>query len=122
MEPVTKICPSCGESFIANHGNRIYCEDDCYDEFKKKKQKENNTLFKQFRAGFIANYKLFLELHPEPGEMNMPLLKLLKKGFDQEAYYGTFLDKENNEWHRVNEYAFKVSKNKDQPILYLYKS
>ncbi len=116
-----KICPNCGETFEPNHGNRIYCDDKCYDGFKKKKQRENNTLMKQFRAGFLANYKLFLELQPESGTSRMRLLQLLKKGFDQDAFYGTVLDKEKNEWHKINDYAFKISKEKEQPVLYLYK-
>jgi hypothetical protein len=117
----TKICPYDHKTFEPDHGNRVYCNDDCYDRYKKKKQKENNLLIKKFRKGFIGNYRVFQELLPEPGSTNTPIFNLLKSGFDQDAYYGTVIDKKGILWHKVNEYLFNISKVEEQPILFIFK-
>src|SRR5438045_7270320 len=116
-----KICPECHEEFKPNHGNRIFCGYDCYDQYKKIKQKENDELMKQCRKGFIKNYRLFRELLPEAGTITISLWNLLKAGFDQDAYYGVMVGK-GKQWQKVNEYLFNVEKKDGQQILTLTKS
>jgi len=120
-EVESRICPNCDQTFEPNHGNRIYCSPDCYEDFKQKKQKENNDLMRQCRLGFLKNYRLFRELLPETGSFNIALFKLLKKSFDQDAFYGTSIDKKGRLWHKVNEYFFNIAKLNEQPTLYLFK-
>jgi hypothetical protein len=118
----TKKCPTCNEQFDANHGNRIFCSDVCYEQNKRRKQKENNALMKQCRLGFLRNYQYLRELLPDAGNLSIALLKLLKKGFDQDAYYGTRIDVKGEHWHSINEYMFNICKTDGQLILNLYKS
>lgn len=117
-----KQCPNCKEQYNPNHGNRIYCSKDCYEKFKRSKQAENNNLMKKCRLGFLKNYRTFLELLPEAGTTSMPILKLLKNGFDQDAFYGTVIDKKGLHWYKVNEYLFNISQINNQSIFNLYKS
>ena len=114
-------CQGCGEPFKPAHGNIKYHSSDCQYEHKKEKQKENNAILKALKKGFLANYKLFTKLLPESGTINIALFKLLKTGFDQDAFYGTKLDNNENQWHEVNEYIFQVTKVNDQPTLQIYK-
>lgn len=116
-----KQCHHCKQSFEPNHGNRIYCSDKCYLTIKLGKQTENNQIMKQCRTGFLKNYRYFQELLPEPGKQSVALIRLLKKGFDQDAFYGTAIDKNEMRWHSVNEYMFNIIKKDGQLILNLYK-
>ncbi len=116
-----KQCHYCKQPFEPNHGNRIYCSDECYLAFKLGKQTENNNIMKQCSNGFLKNYRCFQELLPNSGRYSLPLLQLLKKGFDQDAFYGTVIDKTGTPWHRVNEYMFSINKKDGQLILNLYK-
>jgi hypothetical protein len=118
----TKICPNDLIRFEPDHGNSVYCCTACYKAFKKRKQRENNALIKKFRKGFLNNYVLFQELLPESGKTNVSVFDLLKNGFDQDGFYGVFIDTNKNKWHRVNEYCFNISKVKEQPILFIYKA
>lgn len=116
-------CRGCDEDFLPDHGNQAYCSDDCYDENKKKKQSENNSLTKEFKEGFLGNYRLFCELQPDSGEIRIPLWHLLKTGFNQDAFYGTKLDsKPGKSWYKVNEYLFRIASVNNQPYLFLHKS
>jgi predicted nucleic acid-binding Zn ribbon protein len=117
-----KNCLHCKNDFKPKHGNQLYCSESCKQELKTIKQRENNALLKQFKSGFLSNYKLFQELHPQQGHFSISLFRLLKHGFDQYAYYGTAVDEKGSTWHKVNEYMFSIITSKDQPLLNLYKS
>lgn len=115
-------CPNCAKPFSPKHGNQQYCSSKCQDLHKRIKQRENNQIIAKLKTGFLSNYKLFCKLHPKPGTISIPLLDLLKTGFDQDAFYGTSLDKNKDIWYRVNEYAFCITKQGDESILNIYKS
>ena len=116
------LCRYCNKSFEAEHGNTRICSPYCSKELKKSKVKENNTILKQLRTGFLDNYKLFVRFLPDAGSIEIPLLQLLKPGFDQHAFYGNKLSTSTNiVWHQVNEYLFYISTKNNQPILHLLK-
>jgi hypothetical protein len=113
---------TCGKTFIPEHGNAHYCSSACKKSVKTQRQKYNNSKIKEFKKGFLGNYKLFTELLAQPGLEKMPLHSLLNRNFDQNAYYGTVRDKASNEWRRVSEFYFRVDKETNQPFLIVFKS
>lgn len=117
----TKICPYDGKTFEVNHGNRKYCPGKCQTEHNNMKMKQNNDLVKRLSQGFKRNYRLFTELLPESGSMNIPVYNLLGKSFDEHAFYGTSKDEEGVVWQHINDYYFNISNYKGTPILYLFK-
>jgi hypothetical protein len=120
---IKQLCRNCGEEFEPAHGNQAFCSDECYREKKKEKQRENNSLVKQFSKEFLGNHQLFCQLLPESGEIKIPLWQLLKSGFDQDAFYQTMVDnKTGKSWHKVIEYLFRIASINNQPYLFLHKS
>lgn len=117
-----KICPNCASSLQPSHGNQVYCSPDCYQEYKAAIQQANNLIVKELRDGFLSNCRLFRELLPVAGRVRIGIHKLLKKGFDQDAFYGTVISKDGIHWHKVNHYMFSVIEIKGEPFLELYKS
>ena len=116
-----KQCPICNELFKPSHGNDKFCGDDCYEINKGKKQRQNNLLLQAFRDGFLQNYKRFTKLLPDAGHLILPIVKMLKGGLDQDAFYGTFIDKNQYRWYKVNEYMFSIVEKDKELFFHLYK-
>src|SRR5689334_3487576 len=108
---------SCGDTFVATHGNSRYCCRGCSQKVKIETQRRQNSLMKRIRRGVLGNHKLFSQLLPASGSIEVPLHRLLNANFDPDGYYGTFIDKQRREWKRVSEYYFRVAKVGDQPFL-----
>jgi hypothetical protein len=66
-------CPFCKADFDKQHGNRIYCSDECKDGQKLATQHKLYGIFKEFRKGFLSNYKLFGELVPDTASKKFTL-------------------------------------------------
>src|SRR3982750_1405229 len=81
-------CKFCGKLFTPVHGNELYCCDE-HKRFQKAiVQKKFYRIIKEFRNGFLANYKLFEELLPKSGSKTYPLSQLNNRGFKPKCYYG----------------------------------
>lgn len=115
------ICPNCEEEFDPSHGNQVYCCEECYEMHKRARQKEINAILKDFKDGYLSNYRLFQKLLPVSGRFNISLYKLLKQGFDQHAFYGIAIGQDKIHWHKVNEYLFSIVNLNNEPTLDLYK-
>ena len=46
---------------------------------------------------------------------------VLKKGFDEHAYYGTYINTHRDIWHIVGEYYFTISHKDEMRFLHIYK-
>jgi hypothetical protein len=57
-----------------------------------------DSLVKDIKKGLYANYKIFRELLPEAGNFQIDYDKVLKKGFDEHAFYGTTITNHNGRW------------------------
>ena len=114
-------CASCGEVFIGK-GTRKYCYGDfCKNEEKRKRQSLVDELVAQIKKGLYSNYKILRELQPKSGESKIEYDVVLKKGFDEHAYYGTYINSHRDIWHIVGEYYFTISHEDDNRFLHIYK-
>jgi len=114
------LCPYCGKLFKAR-GTRKYCYGElCKTEAKRYRQSTVDGLVSKIRKGMYANLKIFLEKLPEPGQAKMDYDDALKKGFDEDAYYGTYKSK-NALWHVVEQYYFLIEHTEDKRFLHIYK-
>ena len=114
-------CASCGEVFIGK-GTRKYCYGDfCKNEEKRKRQSVVDGLVAKIKKGLYANYKILRELQPESGESKFDYDLVLKKGFDEHAYYGTYINTHRDIWHIVGDYYFTISHVDDNRFLHIYK-
>ena len=101
-------CPFCGEQFTPIHGNQLYCSPE-----HKKFQKAANQIklygvLKDFRKGFLANYKLFERLLPKSGNKTFPLDQLKSSGFRPDCYFGAFINTQKETFYRVGEYHYRI--------------
>lgn len=116
------ICPHCGQNNAA-WGTRKYCDNDrCQKAEKRLRQALVDSLVKDIKKGLYANYKIFRELLPEAGNFQIDYDKVLKKGFDEHAFYGTTITNHNGRWYMVAEYYFSISHEDDKRILKIYKA
>ena len=114
-------CSYCGEVFVAK-GTRKYCYgDECRNAEKRYRQSIVDGLAAQIKKGLYANYKILRELQPVSGESRFDYDKVLKKGFDEHAYYGTYINTHRDIWHIVGEYYFTISHKDEMRFLHIYK-
>lgn len=114
-------CPFCKIEFHKCHGNQVYCVPPCKDNQKAVNQARLYDILKDFRKGFIGNFKLFSELLPKPCSKNILLSELEKKGFKHNCYYGAYKDSEKSHWYKVHTYAFSlINKNQILSVLIKY--
>jgi len=114
-------CSYCGEVFVAK-GTRKYCYgDECRNAEKRYRQSIVDGLAAKIKKGLYANYKILNELQPESGESRIDYDKVLKKGFDQNAFYGTYINSIGEIWHIVGEYYFTFSHKDEMRFLHIYK-
>lgn len=111
-----KSCAFCNNSFAPKHGNQQYCSTDCNKSQKAATQQKLYGIIKEFRKGFLANYKLFEQLLPKRGQQTYPLSDLNNSGFKPHCFYKANTDAEKNTWYIVNNYSFCIQK-KDQILL-----
>ncbi len=104
-------CPFCKNSFTKMHGNQIYCSTKCKNYQKASTQYKLYGILKEFRKGFLNNYKLFERLVPEHGINHFLLSDLLIHGFNSDCFYGRLNDSEKYEWYRVGPYTFTMTRN-----------
>ena len=115
------MCSYCGEVFVAK-GTRKYCYGDiCKKEEKRYRQSIIDGLAAEIKKGLYANYKLFREVLPNAGQVRMDYDKVLKKGFDEHAYYGTYKNPYNDIWRKVGEYHFTITHQEDDRFLHILK-
>lgn len=65
-------------------------------------------ILKEFRRGFLANFKLFEKLLPRPGKKTYPVHELNIYGFKHNCYYGVLTDTDQKTWYRVGQYSFTI--------------
>lgn len=115
------MCSYCGEVFFAK-GTRSYCYGDvCKKAEKRYRQSIVDGLAAEVKKGLYANYKLFCKYLPASGRIKIDYDLALKNGFDENAYYGTFINSDDSLWHIVGEYYFTISHNEDKRFLNIYK-
>jgi hypothetical protein len=115
------MCSYCGKVFYAK-GTRKYCYGDaCRKAEKRYRQSIVDGLAAAIKKGLYANFKLFREVLPNAGEVRMDYDNALKKGFDEHAFYGTYINKHNDIWHIVGEYYFTITHQEDDRFLHLLK-
>jgi hypothetical protein len=111
----TPKCPFCKTEFQKKHGNQVYCTQTCKNNQKATSQANLYGILKEFRKGFIGNYKLFLLLLPKTGTKTLLLSELEKQGFKHNCYYSAYTDSERHNWYKVHNYAFSLV-NKNQVL------
>lgn len=101
-------CHFCESDFMPSHGNRSYCSDECQKNQKAETQHKLYGILKEFRKGFLANFKLFEKLLPQPGKTTYPLQELNISGLKHNCFYGAFTDTDKKTWYRVGQYSFTI--------------
>ncbi len=113
------MCSYCGKVFFAK-GTRRYCYgDECQKAEKRYRQSIVDGLAAEVKKGLYANFKLFREVLPNAGEVRMDYDKALKYGFDEHAYYGTYINPNKDIWRIVGEYYFTISHQDDERFLHI---
>lgn len=98
----------CYKPFIVTNGNQWYCPDkNCAMLAKLDKQKSLYKIGDDAKKAIQKNHKIFLELLGSSTSKEIELTDILKKGFDQYGYFGTYA-KENGWSYRVNNYHFEI--------------
>ena len=113
-------CFYCSKKFLAQ-GTRKYCNDQCKNAEKRNRQNLVDNLGAQIKKGLYANYKLFREYLPGSGSEQINYDMALKKGFDEHAFYGTYINPHGDIWHIVGPYYFTISHKDDNRFLHIYK-
>lgn len=103
-----KQCPLCNKHFMPGHGSQVYCTPECKETQKANVQKKLYSLIKEFRRGFIHNYKVLAHLLPSPGEKTMPLEELNNLGFKSICYFGSFQTQKRERYYKVGEFSFHL--------------
>ena len=114
---------NCGKEFYSKY-RRDYCpspENACYKSEKKARQSLIDGLVKKIKTGLYSNYKYFHEILPVTGEATVDYDKALKNGFDENAYYGTYINQHEDRWHKVGDYFFTISHKDEMRLLHLFK-
>jgi hypothetical protein len=101
-------CLFCGKEFMPTHGNQLYCSDECKKNQKAATQYKLYGILKEFRKGFLANFKLFEKLLPTSGKKTYTLPELNIYGFKHNCYYGAFTDSEKGTCYKVGHYSFTI--------------
>jgi len=57
-----KTCAWCDDSFKFEHGNDIYCSDDCEDQARKKRQKQKRDPIRHFIPLLVRNHEILDDL------------------------------------------------------------
>lgn len=114
-------CAYCDNVFMAK-GTRKYCYGGfCKNQEKRNRQSVVDGLAAQIKKGLYSNYKILRELQPLSGMSQIEYDVVLKKGFDEHAYYGTYVNIHKEIWHIVGEYYFTMSHKNENRILHIYK-
>lgn len=106
---VKRKCSFCNSEFMPRHGNQLYCSAECHKNQKAETQYKLYGILKEFRKGFLNNFKLFEKLLPKAGRKILPLQEMNIYGFKHNCYYGAFTDSEKRTWYHVGHYSFNIS-------------
>ena len=110
-----KYCALCKNAFTPTHGNQRYCSTNCNRSQKAATQQKLYGILKEFRKGFLGNYKLFEQLLPKAGKKTYPLAEINNLGFKHNCYFQANTDTEKNTWYMISNYSFCLQK-KDQNL------
>lgn len=105
-----RICPFCNSEFTLAHGNQVYCSAECKNNQKAAVQYKLYGILKEFRKGYLANFKLLEKLLPKPGKKTYTLTEINSYGFKHNCFYGAFSDSDGKTWYRVGNYSFAIFK------------
>lgn len=103
-----KTCLHCRNNFTPKHGNQQYCSTICNKTQKAKTQQKLYGLLKEFRKGYLTNYRIFNELLEKPGSKTFSLDLLRSRGFRSDSYYGASINDRKETYYRVGEYHFHI--------------
>jgi hypothetical protein len=109
-------CLFCENQYSPTHGNQRYCSSECKKSQKAASQQKLYGIIKEFRKGFLTNYKLFEDILPKSGKKTLPLTDLTSNGFKVNCYYKAYTDNGNHRWYMVGNFAFSIEK-KNQEVL-----
>lgn len=114
-----RICPFCQKKFAKGHGNQVYCGDYCRRHQKKATQNRLYGILKDFRSGFLKNYKLFEKILSKKGAIDATLYEMRLAGFNDNCFFGTMKDEEQKQWYKVANYRFNINiaNDKKTPII-----
>lgn len=104
----TRTCPYCQNNFLQKHGNQVYCSSSCQEQQKAETEFKLYGLIKEFRKGFLANYKLFEQVLPNTGTVTHKLSDLTNNGLKHNCFFGAFTDRNNKSWFKVSKYQFTI--------------
>jgi hypothetical protein len=103
------------------HGNTVYCCEDCKKNQKAASQHKLYGILKEFRRGFLGNFKLFEKLLPNPGKQSYSREELISNGFKHNCYFGAFTDQDKRTWYRVADYNFTFFKKDENSFITIVK-
>lgn len=104
----TRKCNFCNNYYIQAHGNQLYCNVECKNYKKSGSQYKLYGILKDYRKGFINNYKLFEKLLDKQNRKEFPLSHIDLIKFNPNAYFGKFITESKETLYSVGEFNFQV--------------
>lgn len=101
-------CPTCQKDFLQKHGNQLYCSPVCKEYQKAATQQKLYGILKEFRKGYLGNYKLFEQLLPKSGSKTLLLSQLNADGFKPNCFYGAFINDKKETFYKIAEYQYRI--------------
>ena len=113
-----KECLKCEEEFDPKHGNENYCKKKkCQYEAKKERQAKNYLIGKDAKLAIQKNHKILQHLLADANMITVDLMKVLKMGFDQNGYYGSYITADTNiQAYEVHDIRFNISTDNPKKI------
>lgn len=113
-----KFCIKCGSPFRAQHGNSKYClGKECSQKAKRERQSKNYIIGDDAKKAIQKNHKIFSYLLGNSKSKEFELSAILKMGFVQHGFYGSYITKETQmKCYRVHDFYFHITSGDPQKI------
>ena len=113
-----KFCIKCGSPFRAEHGNSKHCPGkDCSEIAKLERQSKKYIIGNDAKKAIQKNHKIFSDLLGNIKSSEFELTTILKMGFVQNGFYGSYITKETQmRCYNVHDFYFHITAGNPQKI------
>lgn len=112
-----KVCLSCGIEFEVYHGNRKYCDDECYYNMKKHRNIISYWNKKSLLSSLIDTEKVLCTLYGIFGERPIEKEYYYKQNINWDIKTGS-VQINNEVFDLVGNYGYTFTSNKELKIIY----
>lgn len=113
--PYQKVCPECGETFIASRLNRIYCPSNCKTQHNNKKARARRQSFQEW----LGNLQAIEKITKKQNQILWKNREILRYFVDQEVTVNT-LKEQGFQLRQVTRFSKNKINGEEKNILYVY--